>query len=625
MMRMTKLVLMQVLLLVLPVLVFAGSVPDTLTVRAVRGNQSGTSLIDNGNGTVTDTETGLMWQKATAPILGVTDVEPQQVGTLHVVIAPQQAVDDGAQWRVDGGVWRNSGTYIGLEVGSHTVNFKAIPDWFAPPDNVVDIIENQVTEITGTYSQETGALAVTITPQGAVDAGAQWNADSGDWQDSGTTVSGLAPGDHTVNYMAVAGWNAPPSDTVTIVGGVVTEITGTYTQQFGSLRVFIAPQSAIDEGAKWRIESGGLWHNSGDVVSGLGVGEQTVIFKGTFRWNRPDDQLVTVYENQVTEITGTYTELTGGNTIRVPADYTTIQAAINAASDADIVLVADGTYAGLWNTNLDFNGKAIKVSSENGPEGCIIDCVGNVRGFRFDNGEKGDSVVSGFTVTNGEEESGGGIYMIDTSPTITNCTISGNRAFMGDGGGIFLLNSSPTITNCTLSGNSAGIDNGGGISSRGSSPTITNCNIYGNGAETGGGIFLSNSSPTITNCTISGNGAFVGGGIYSRGSSPTITNSIFWDEVFLLDGAITINYSVIQGGYTGEGNIDADPLFVDPANRNYHLRVGSPCINAGTSDGAPLTDLDGTPRPQGSGYDMGAYEFVAKAMPYIPLLLLQNN
>lgn len=65
-----------------------------------------------------------------------------------------------------------------------------------------------------------------------------------------------------------------------------------------------------------------------------------------------------------------------------------IQDGIDAAVDRDTVLIADGTYTGLGNKNLSFDGKAIAVQSENGPENCIIDCEGSGRGFRFDSGER---------------------------------------------------------------------------------------------------------------------------------------------------------------------------------------------------------------------------------------------
>ncbi len=130
-------------------------------------------------------------------------------------------------------------------------------------------------------------------------------------------------------------------------------------------------------------------------------------------------------------------------------DYSTIKQAINAASNGDTVVVADGNYTGTNNKNLNFNGKAITVQSENGPANCIIDCEGNGRGFTFNSGEGADSVVDGFTIRNGDVVSGGGIYFIGKSnPTITNCIISGNTGKYG--GGIHCWDSDPNITNCTI-------------------------------------------------------------------------------------------------------------------------------------------------------------------------------
>lgn len=74
-----------------------------------------------------------------------------------------------------------------------------------------------------------GMLNVILTPQGAIDDGAKWNVDSGQWQNSGVTVSGLSVGAHIINYKAVFGWIAPSSETVMITCGQTTQITGTYT------------------------------------------------------------------------------------------------------------------------------------------------------------------------------------------------------------------------------------------------------------------------------------------------------------------------------------------------------------------------------------------------------------
>lgn len=103
-------------------------------------------------------------------------------------------------------------------------------------------------------------------------------------------------------------------------------------------------------------------------------------------------------------------------TWHVPGECPTIQAGIDSAATGDIVLVADGTYTGDGNRDLDFGGKAIVVMSENGPELTIIDCEGSPgdyhRGFYFHSGEGPASVLRGFTIKNGRipyPDDGGGI------------------------------------------------------------------------------------------------------------------------------------------------------------------------------------------------------------------------
>ncbi|MHC4501533.1 MAG: right-handed parallel beta-helix repeat-containing protein, partial [Planctomycetota bacterium] len=265
--------------------------------------------------------------------------------------------------------------------------------------------------------------------------------------------------------------------------------------------------------------------------------------------------------------------------------------------DGDTVIVADGTYTGPGNRYIDFLGKAITVKSESGPANCIIDCQRAGRGFHFDDGENVNSVLDGFTITNGDEFSGGGIYCYHSSPTISNCTVTNNWAVSGAGihcdagsspvisnctitgnkgprcygicafgGGIYCQDSNPFITNCTISSNR--VDSGGGISCHNSSPTITNCTIIGNFAYFfGGGISCGyDSSPTIVNCTISGNttGGWdwggSGGGIFCRHSNPTITNCTIsgnfgqWGGGFFLYYSSTaITNCTITGNAAGHG------------------------------------------------------------------------
>jgi parallel beta-helix repeat protein/predicted outer membrane repeat protein len=241
-------------------------------------------------------------------------------------------------------------------------------------------------------------------------------------------------------------------------------------------------------------------------------------------------------------------------TIYVPDDISTIQAGIDACTDGDTVMVRDGTYTGDGNRDIDFLGKAIVVMSENGPEATIIDCEGDSldphRGFHIHTGEDSSSVLQGFTIQNGymrgpyPQNTGGGMLIEDSNPTVINCTFRGNYATYC--GGVKNSYSNPTLTNCTFSGNSGGMDNsrssptitncmfndnlGIGMYNYDSHPTITNCTFSGNSSGLdGGGIYNFNSDPTITNCTFSGNSAGEnGGGLYNVNTSyPTITNCTF--------------------------------------------------------------------------------------------------
>ncbi|MCD4654569.1 hypothetical protein K8T06_11650 [bacterium] len=246
--------------------------------------------------------------------------------------------------------------------------------------------------------------------------------------------------------------------------------------------------------------------------------------------------------------------------INVPADQPTIQAGINAAVDGDIVLVADGTYSGDGNRDIDFNGKAISVMSENGAENCVIDCEGTETdfhgGFVFNNDEDENSIVLGFTIRNGYTISWhGAISCFRSSPTISNCIITDNTAYRGagfcftnshisinqcvishnysegSGGGIYVgLDSFPTITECFVRENSAG-SHGGGIYASGSSSelTINDSIISENEANVGGGIYIKDASIFLSNCEISENSAIGrdGGGLYCWGSVVGADDCIF--------------------------------------------------------------------------------------------------
>lgn len=303
-------------------------------------------------------------------------------------------------------------------------------------------------------------------------------------------------------------------------------------------------------------------------------------------------------------------------TLNVPLDFNSIQEAIDAALNGDTILVSDGTFQGSGNKNINFNGKEITVKSENGPDNCVIDCEGEGRGFVFENGENEDSVLQGIKIINGQEEIGGGIYINNSSPKIIDCIISENSG--EHGAGIAGFNTSAIFSNCKILNNNA---TGSGVNYfHSSSPTIINSIISKNTAGHGAGLFFYESTGNVVNCTITENTASGAGGIYCNGSNPTVVNTIFWDnspdEFGFDDSNPSISYCLIQGGYQGEGNIDDDPLFVDPENNDYHLSGDSPCKNAGNNNvpGLPESDQDGNPRIVNGVVDIGAYEYVSSCM-----------
>ena len=168
--------------------------------------------------------------------------------------------------------------------------------------------------------QETGSLTVTISPDGAVSAGALWNVNGGSWQGSGTTVSGLTVGSHTVAFNTIPGWNTPAAQTVTIANGQTTPAGGLYIQQTGSLTVTISPADAVSAGALWNVD-GGSWQGSGTTFSGLTVGSHTVAFNTIPGWNTPAPQTVTIANGQTTPAGGLYVLQTGSLTVTIgPAD-----------------------------------------------------------------------------------------------------------------------------------------------------------------------------------------------------------------------------------------------------------------------------------------------------------------
>ena len=226
----------------------------------------------------------------------------------------------------------------------------------------------------------------------------------------------------------------------------------------------------------------------------------------------------------------------------------------------------------------------------------------------------------------GEDAFGGGICCYaGSNSVIKNCVVTDDNAIGGDaspwgppgveprnggafGGGIYYsTDSNGTVEACVINNNSVqpgdaegapGIAYGGGLYAYGSSLAVANCIIAGNNNASphyqGGGI-VCESNPKIKNCTVTGNtAASLYGGIYCRFGA-VITNSIIWNNSGTQVAGAVVSYCDVQGGYSGTGNINADPCFVSgPFGGHYLSEVAagqdsnSPCVNAGSDTAANL-------------------------------------
>jgi hypothetical protein len=166
-------------------------------------------------------------------ILHYDGIREPQTGSLTVTLSPQGTIDAWAQWRVDGGPWRYSSgaTVSGLVAGQHTVDYRGTAGWTKPSSQLVTMAGEQTTTATGTYTNQSGSLKVTITPQGAIDAWAGWWVDDGSWVGSGTTISDLEIGRHTIRFRDISGWIKPADQILSVENEQTTMANGRYLKE----------------------------------------------------------------------------------------------------------------------------------------------------------------------------------------------------------------------------------------------------------------------------------------------------------------------------------------------------------------------------------------------------------
>jgi beta propeller repeat protein len=365
-------------------------------------------------------------------------------------------------------------------------------------------------------------------------------------------------------------------------------------------------------------------------------------------------------------------------TRKVPSEYPQIQAAIQASQDGDVVVVAPGVYY----ETINFGGRNIVVTGTdpNDPKVVgytIINADDDGSAVTFENGETPAAVLTGFTLTGGfgtlnnDIEGGGnifwggGIYCLRASPTITKNIIAHNRgpvvlgATDADtrvcyGGGIACIESNAIVTHNVIRNNVSFV--AGGFILYIGQATVSNNLVYDNSAYLGGGVILIGGD--LINNTIVGNDCNQGPGDGVAGNAyiifePTLGNVRLVNNIIcnapsgggLLmvgdwqGGVIACNdvWNNMPGNYvlldqqtgatefdgvydqTGKnGNISVDPLFLNPFNKDYHLTLESPCINAGDPAYARApgqVDIDGESRVYASRVDMGADEYVGYVKP----------
>ncbi len=238
--------------------------------------------------------------------------------------------------------------------------------------------------------------------------------------------------------------------------------------------------------------------------------------------------------------------------------FTTIQPALDAASEGDTILVLPGTYTGAENRDLDFDGKNLVLRSNGGDPGdTVIDCEFLGRAI-FLNGAQGRStIIENLSFRNGlHASSGGAIYCFGASPSVRYCYFTENDAVQGGciytlgsgdvgmlienchfddnngdyGAGIFATGLlAPTVTQCLFTYNVSGLKGGAVYCTNSSSGSIQDCDFIGNISLNGGAIALNiNSSPFIDGCIFDDNSANDGGAIGTFSScAPTISNCTF--------------------------------------------------------------------------------------------------
>jgi len=215
--------------------------------------------------------------------------------------------------------------------------------------------------ISSSSAPEVGSLEVTITPENAVIAGAEWQVDGGPLQGSSMTLSNLTPGNHSVTFSTVSKFTTPAWQSITVTAHRTTTATGNYPAAIanaGSLEVLISPAAAVAAGAQWRVD-GGPFQTNGNIVAGLSVGSHPLSFNTISGWTPPEAQTIIITNSQTTLGLGSYDLQVGSLQITIlPAAVVTagakwqVDGGTFQASGATLTGLLPGTHTVAFNTIL---------------------------------------------------------------------------------------------------------------------------------------------------------------------------------------------------------------------------------------------------------------------------------
>ena len=356
--------------------------------------------------------------------------------------------------------------------------------------------------------------------------------------------------------------------------------------------------------------NGTSWTNAyNDLQSALGVAgasDQIWVAEGTYFPTTDDDREISFAINNGVEVYGGFV---GGETSLDQRD---------------------------WQTNETILSGNIGESGQADNSYHVVDITGSTN----------STIVDGFSITQGQADGDGSSFRLDidngggiigsenASATIRNSLITNNFASRPGGGIAIGSDSSINIINTTFINNISNTRGGAIYLNTAGNPDIVNSLFVGNEAQEGGAIanFNTDSALNISNSTFANNSAGEGDSIWYQSNRSLedgpFENNIFWntegrtdnhisDSVssFSLERRVTINNSIVQGGYIGEGEniLDEDPLFIDPANGDYRLQLDSPARDAGNNEAVAnfgvSTEVANNPRLYNETVDIGAYEY----------------